>query len=766
MDVRQPDLAGTPADGTDAPWRDDWPPRGVDPDRDAHDPPHPASGAEWWWFTTRLWDGGREHGLVFQFLRHSTPTASGDRLASHAVIWSLGDRDSGSHQGESWVDQGVLDLVREMAAFDDVMDPRVGRAVVDSLAGGRCPTTDRLFPRPARWTPGMLDLDFGGVARLHRDERGDLIAEAEGEHTGFRLRLSALKQAIPQWNRTRAGRTRAGAMYTYCVPRLAAQGTLLQDGRRTPVSGEGWYEHAFGDSWYDPKGQGAADLVWMWAGLSLDNGWELAAFREGEHHTAHATTDWKPGTAVLCSPQGERIEAPATLRHSRPWISLATLNTYPMACEIEVPHVDLRVEVRTWFPQQEHRSVIFHSGMLEAQADAQGTMGGRPVRGRGLWEIFPSNRIGDFERYITRVRDATLHEIDRLYPEQADPATVSGLAAAGDAPGRVDGVVDRELHAALVAPVRHAVRGLGKSWRSYVITAAIEMFGADSDPYRPLMGAVEIFHSGNLIIDDVEDRSALRRGRPAAHLVFGEDTAVNSGTAAYFVLDRVLRDVLPDDDRLRRRVYERYLEVLRAGHAGQAIDLAGHRAAMDAAVETGEAEKVLRRIRAAHRLKSAVPVRGLAEIGALIAGATDAQVRAAGDYFEAVGLAYQISDDVMDLRGLTAPAPDGEHTATKHRAEDLSAGKVTMPLAHAVALLPAGRMRDLWHAVRDGGADPATVAGAAAALEECGAVTACTQEAQVMVEQAWKPLQDLAPCTWASMMMRALGAYAARRERE
>ncbi|MFE6390073.1 polyprenyl synthetase family protein [Nocardiopsis dassonvillei] len=739
------------------------------------DAPDPRGGTDQLRFAFRLVDGADEYGLVFSFARLGGAAEGG--AEAHQAVWHVADRSARVHGGESWVDQGCVDAVRALVGADRVTDPRVRRALLDALSQGRLPEPDRLLPRAARWREAPLDLDAGDVVLVRGDGHGGLLVEARGEESGFRLRLS------PPGNggrpREHVGTARAstdadpGAESPEApvleVPvleaaSLEAAGVLHFRGRSARVTGRGWHERAFGGDILPARD--GRDASWSRARVHLDNGWELAVHRTGGADAPDGTPAARGATAVLSSPDGERVEAPATLRGLRPWTSLTTLNTYPTACDVEVPLLDLRLRTTAWFPRQETASVTAPSGRLEAHADAEGTMGGHPVRGHGLWEVFPDTRIEDFERHVTRVRAITRQEIDLLYPADPDARSLTELAGTEHRPERLDDAVLEDLHASLVGPVRHATAGLGRSWRSYVSMAAIELFGVDSEPYRPLTAAAELLHTGSLIIDDVEDRSPLRRGRPATHVVFGEAVAVNAGTAAYFALDRVLNRVLPDDAALRLRVYQVYLRALRAGHGGQAIDIAGHRAAMDEAVETGDAEALLRRVRSGHWLKTAAPVRGLAEIGALVAGAREEQFRALGEYFDAVGLAYQISDDVMDLRGLTAPAGGGGRSATKHTAEDLRAGKVTMPLAHAVALLPPRRLRELWYSVRDGDADEATVAAAAASLEECGAVAACTGEAQGLVERTWKPLRDLVPCTRTSVMMGALGAYAARRERE
>ncbi|RCV48042.1 polyprenyl synthetase family protein [Marinitenerispora sediminis] len=748
-------------------WRPDWPERGAAPDLDAHDRPHPGSGVERWWFGADLVGADGPSGLVCSFLRNRAPTATGDAAEAHAVLWFRSGARDRARDGESWFDAPFLEQLRCAAAADPAVDPRVRRAYTEALGDGRAPLPDRLLPAPARVGGGGLDLDFGGVGRLRRDADGGYLVEADGEHSGFALRFAPLLPAVPQPAVDLHGRAGRGAAYAYCVPRLAVTGTYRHGERTSAVDGEGWYEHTFGDAWHPATaGPPASDLVGTWARLRLDNGWHVLAVRLGGTDVASLTTEEHASFALVCAADGERTEAAASLRGCDPWTSLHTLNSYGTGCDIEVPRLRLKLRLRAWFPRQETPSLLFGGGMLQAHVSVTGTLDGRAVGGTGVLEVLTAHRVADFERHITRVRDVTLDEIARLYPARPERPALEARAGLEERPHELEELVVADLHAALVEPVRHALAGLGKSWRSYVATAAIELFGVDSEPYRPLLGAVEVLHTGNLVIDDVEDRSPLRRGRPAVHVEFGEATAINAGTAAYFVFDDVLHRVLPDDERLRLRVYRAYLQVLRAGHAGQALDIAGHRAAMDAAVRTGDAESVLRRVRAVHRLKTAAPVRGIAEIGALIAGAEQAQLRALRDYAEAVGLAYQINDDVMDLRGVTAPDGTGAARPTKHTAEDLRAGKVTMPLAHAVALLPGRAVRDMWHAVRDGAADQQTVTEIARALEKHGVVDACLAEARGMVERAWRPLQAVLPLSHHSVLLRALGGYAARRERE
>ncbi|MFD0355476.1 polyprenyl synthetase family protein [Streptomyces sp. NPDC127110] len=75
--------------------------------------------------------------------------------------------------------------------------------------------------------------------------------------------------------------------------------------------------------------------------------------------------------------------------------------------------------------------------------------------------------------------------------------------------------LERRLHAALVAPVRHLFDGGGRRWRPRLMAAVVEALGADSRPYGPLMAACELIHTGSLMIDGIQDEAPLRRGRRA-----------------------------------------------------------------------------------------------------------------------------------------------------------------------------------------------------------------------------------------------------------
>ncbi len=747
-----------------AEWMTSWPRPGEPIDVDTQDLPHLDCGTEWWRFAADLRDErGEELQLMVNFLSHRTARTDGSPLVSHGFYWAHSAACGSTYRAETWRDAGAVELTCMDTARG--WDPCLHEAVQEACSGGRPIPPDRLLPGPVRIAGDRLRLDFGGVAELSKEAEGSYRIVLRDDQESWHLRLRGLKPAVPEAVHLGAPLGVDEGRCTYVVPRLAVSATRSRQGRQiAALSGVAMYQHAFGAADFPQAGtRTPIDHSRTWAGVHLDNGWEVLAFQARTADVAGGRVADRPASVVLVAPDGTRHEASAQLTGAASWTSTTTLNSYPTVWQIEAPQAGLSLRVRARFPEQERRAVFGLGALLEAGATAEGALYGRPVRGRGWLEVLPFNRILSFERHMERLREITHAEVVRLYPDAPEPVAMAALAGLDIRSEPLIDVVAEPLHRSLVLPVRHMADAMGKGWRSYAAIAAMEMLGVSSQPYRELTALAELLHTGSLIVDDVEDNAPMRRGRAAVHAVFGPATAINTGTHAYFVFDQIVRDLLPDDPRRRLRLYQAYLDGLRRNHAGQALDILGHHDAMDAAIDAGDPTTVLQRVRTTHRLKTGGVVRGVGEFGAILAGADGERFAAISAYYEAVGLAYQISDDVADLRGVLTSSTDADSRIAKLAGEDIREAKVTLPLAHAVTLLPQPRLREIWDIVRAGNADRAAAADVVETLQRCGAIAACLAEARHVIDQTWQPLQDLLPVNHHTVMIRALGIYAAQR---
>lgn len=238
----------------------------------------------------------------------------------------------------------------------------------------------------------------------------------------------------------------------------------------------------------------------------------------------------------------------------------------------------------------------------------------------------------------------------------------------------IEEALDRFMPAAAIRPdrlhqaMRYSVLGGGKRIRPVLMLAACEAVGGDGRQALPAACAVEMIHAYSLVHDDLPamDNDDLRRGRPTNHKVYGEATAILAGdgllTEAFVLLSRsdVLEGV-PAADRLT-------IINLLATHAGTRGMVGGQMVDME--VEGNPID--LPTLEYIHTHKTGALIKAAIEIGGIIGGSMPDQRDALQRYAAAVGLAFQIADDILDV---TAKTED----LGKRSGSDQQRGKATYP---------------------------------------------------------------------------------------
>ena len=266
-----------------------------------------------------------------------------------------------------------------------------------------------------------------------------------------------------------------------------------------------------------------------------------------------------------------------------------------------------------------------------------------------------------------------------MNPASTDlPAPLKALVGrADDALARVlpgEDLPPTDLHKAM----RYAVLGGGKRLRPLLVYAAGHALGCDGAILDAPACAVEVIHAYSLVHDDLPamDDDDLRRGRPTCHVVFGEAMAILAGDALQALAFEILA-ISDDDDDPRQRIA--MLRTLGAAcgaegmAGGQAFDLSavGRRLSLD------ELERM-------HAYKTGALIRASVRLGALAAGCVDdATLERLDRYGHAVGLAFQVRDDILDVEGESA-------VIGKTAGKDAAADKPTFP---SIIGLDASRAR-------------------------------------------------------------------------
>lgn len=739
----------------------DWPADGPI-DLRAHDLPHASSTTEWWYLNSHLTAQGRTFSVFAAFFRVVSKVHDDGRLEyAHSLTWGLSDVEKQDYVGRSFVDRTAPRIgLERIKAGRGAKDERLNRAVCEVLVKGHVPRPDRMFPAEVQVATDALRLDFG-PCRLEKLAGGQyrlFVSTDEGPRgrVEAELTFTAKKPAVRHGDNGLVRGVHGEDMFYYFVPRCEVAGSLLLDGARHALAGTGWYDHEFGrpppgKETKDPARSDAGVVAWNWVSAQLDDGTDVSVY-----DLVRADSKESAGRfAIVVDAQGHRTAYPDfTLTPGDEWQSTRTFERYPTRYSLQVPAAGLSLEVRAAFADQELVTVISKPAFWEGRCEATGTLRGAPVKGPGYVERSGFNEIETLDDFFKRVGEAVRASVRAVAPLDLDRERALKLVAA---PGRehyLDGVDLPQLSRTLVAPVREITDRGGKAWRSYAALACCDVVLGDSRKFSQWLAFPELMHTGSLIVDDVQDKSTVRRGGPTAHLKYGEAIALNAGTAAYFMGEQLLtRSLVSDADKLR--LYDLYFEALRAGHAGQAIDLDGLATFVPAALESGEFETLERRVLAIHRLKTAAPASALARMGAVAGGGSPPQVEAIGNYFDSLGLAFQIVDDVLNLRGFKGDL--------KQKGEDLTQGKVTLPVAKAFGRLDPKARWELWHLVSSHPTDVEVVGEGIARIEGCGALDACQAQATELIESAWKRLDPLLEDSLPKVMLRAFGWYVLER---
>jgi octaprenyl-diphosphate synthase len=234
---------------------------------------------------------------------------------------------------------------------------------------------------------------------------------------------------------------------------------------------------------------------------------------------------------------------------------------------------------------------------------------------------------------------------------------------------------DCGLAASLLEPGWDIVNRGGKRWRPLLLTLICEALGG-GDKGLALVPLVEFPHNASLIHDDIEDNSDERRGRPAVHLIYGADTAINSGCFLYF-LPLVCIDSWDAPAELKNRLYVVWAEHMRRLHLGQAMDIKWHRDF--AAVPDPAGYELMCRLKTGSLARLAAALGVYAGYAGKAGGPAEReifrekaalQIEAFGGAAEKLGVGFQILDDVKNL---TTGNPG------KKRGDDVVEGKKSLP---------------------------------------------------------------------------------------
>lgn len=252
-------------------------------------------------------------------------------------------------------------------------------------------------------------------------------------------------------------------------------------------------------------------------------------------------------------------------------------------------------------------------------------------------------------------------------PRDAEPELQSEMDAVSDAINKTISRLLPETDLAeriLFDAMRHGTLGGGKRLRPFLVVQSAALFNVDPARARRVGAALEFIHCYSLIHDDLPamDNAALRRGKPTVHRQFDEATAILAGDALLTLAFEILSEPETHEDPRVRCELIKALAKASGGHGmagGQMLDLIAEKEDFD-----------LGTISRMQRMKTGKLMAFACEAGAILGKAGEHQKKALCNYAHDLGLAFQVTDDILDVEA--DPQDTGKDTK-----KDEQAGKAT-----------------------------------------------------------------------------------------
>ena len=310
------------------------------------------------------------------------------------------------------------------------------------------------------------------------------------------------------------------------------------------------------------------------------------------------------------------------------------------------------------------------------------------------------------------------------------------------------------LSKVIAEPIWEILDRGGKRWRPFLFLLICEALGKKNEECLDFAIIPEVVHNGTLIVDDLEDSSELRRGKPCTYRIYGVDIAVNAGNAMYYLpllpLIEKRRQISP---RKLRDLYEVYTQEMINLSLGQAMDIAWHRGIAHA--DKLKEEDYIQMC----AYKTGTLARMAARLGAVLADANEELVEKLGLFAESIGVAFQMQDDILDLT-------EKEFTDKKGgRGQDITEGKRTLMVIHTLAMANSNDRKRLVKILNMHTSDQDLRDEAIGIMEKYNSIEHAKRKADQIVRESWEDAAKMLPSSGAKEKLKAFAEFLIRRKK-
>lgn len=313
--------------------------------------------------------------------------------------------------------------------------------------------------------------------------------------------------------------------------------------------------------------------------------------------------------------------------------------------------------------------------------------------------------------------------------------------------------LEKAAQESLSRPIWDFLSRGGKRWRPALFLLISEAVGGDVKKVKELAIITELIHNGSIIIDDIEDRSELRRGKPALHKIYGVDVAINAGNFIYFLpLLTLLKNRKKFKTEILVNAYETYIQEMVNLSLGQGADIYWHKGKLEKIDEKDYLQMAA--------FKTGCISRMAAKMAVILSGGGNELAEKLGRVAESIGVAFQIQDDILDL---TLEGKEREKFG-KTYGNDIKEGKRTLLAIHALKNASSKDKKRLLEILDKHTDDLAEIKEAIGLIKKYDSVEYAKKIAREIVSDAWKEAARSLPKTKAKKRLATFVNYLIERK--
>jgi geranylgeranyl pyrophosphate synthase/predicted secreted hydrolase len=703
--------------------------------------PHPESAVEWWFFHG-FFEGkniGKRFFMV-TFFRHNQPESTKDKPPGLAVVYSILNPETGENFTRSQIDETVrkryIELLKEKSNLE--MDPDFYRILIKELEMHGPARPVLLKEVSADLTGQTPDVTWDEFSLQQKIDHFEITIPLLEDEKSCTLQLTPQTELF-EFNSTEGAEPIEDDMMYRCYPKIEVTGTAGSEG----VAGQAWMDHQWGNSsWLISREENDKILGWDWFGINLDDGTDLIVFilkyakTNATLHTLAVDLKNGRGPVFLSGLHAEPLDF---------WQCPRTRISYPVKWKIDITGIDLSLIFEATVKNQEIPVTGMARSLWEGIGVVTGTMAGREISGMARAEFYGYGYIFDFQKYLNTLADIVDKRLEEFLPKEMTEGDIQKFV------GLPHWINEPEAYTEMISkPAWDMILRRGKRWRPIFGIWMQESLGKSSANYELGICLSELIHTGSLIIDDIQDQSELRRGRPSLYRTYGIDVAINAGNTLYFLPFVELMNHKHMTAEQKLQIYQIMNETHLKAHFGQTLDIYWSKNMNPENLSKWLNDDIEAKILQMYDYKTAAGPKGIAEVAAVLAESDEKVKNAAVDFARSFAVGFQLIDDILNF--------SSSDKWSKVCGEDISSGKLTYVIAKAIKKLEPQKSNRLKEILCDEALrrEKPTLDEAVELVRKSGALEESKTEARKMSSEAWDRFAELVPNSEPKILLNML----------